>query len=99
MVDRAQYDSVIAQKFRKTELKRSTSGVIWKDHANRIISHLKDPTHDKDKIFRYYVKKNRFELVAIASIDIRDVLAVKVLKKEEERRVKEEEEVLRKLFN
>ena len=90
MVDRAQYDSVIAQKFRKTESKRSTSGVIWKEHANRIISHLKDPTHDEDKIFRYYVKKNRFELVTIASLDIRDVLAV---------RVKEEEKVLRKLFN
>ena len=90
MVDRAQYDSVIAQKFRKTESKRSISGVIWKEHANRIISHLKNPTHDEDKIFRYYVRKNRFELVTIASLDIRDVLAV---------RVKEEEKVLRKLFN
>jgi hypothetical protein len=62
--------------------KRSTNGDILKEHANSIMSHLimKSPTrYDDDTIF-FYVKTNPFE-VELVSLDIRDVLAVRIIKK------------------
>jgi hypothetical protein len=62
--------------------KLSTNGVIWKEHVNSIMSHLimKGPTrYDDDTIF-FYVKTNPFE-VELVSLDIRDVLAVRIIKK------------------
>jgi hypothetical protein len=62
--------------------KRSTNGVIRKENANSIISHLimKSPTRYDDDIIPFYVKTNPFE-VELVSLDIRDVLAVRIIKK------------------
>ena len=64
----------LAEKFPE-EGKRSTSGVIHQSFSKRIKDCLKDPS-TAEKSFRFYVKKERFELLDLPNLDLSDVLVV-----------------------
>ena len=52
---------------------RGTSGVYWQEYGEKITATIKDPS-SSDKNLRYSVKKNKYELLNIASLGARDVL-------------------------
>ena len=57
------------------EGKQSTSGVIHQSFSKQINDCLKD-TSTADKSFRFYVKKERFELLNLANLGLSDVLVI-----------------------
>ena len=46
---------------------RGTSGVYWLEYGEKITATIKDPS-SSDKNLRYFVKKNKYELLNIASL-------------------------------
>ena len=62
------------KKFPK-DSKRSTSSVVHLSFSKRIKDCLKDPS-SADKTFRFYMKKEHFELLDLPNLGLSDVLVV-----------------------
>ena len=68
------FQRFLAEKFPE-DGKRSTSGVVHRSFSKRIKDCLKDPS-SADKTFRFYVKKENFELLDLPNLGLSDVLVV-----------------------
>ena len=68
------FQSFLSEKF-PPDSKRGTSGTYYPKFGERIKATIKDPS-TADKNLRFYVKKNKFQLLDLPSLDARDVLVV-----------------------
>lgn len=72
----AEFEAFLSLKF-PPDSKRGTSGVYYQQFGDAIRAAIKDPS-SADKNLRYFVKKNKFQLLDLPSLGAREVLVVPV---------------------
>ena len=70
----AEFKRYLEERF-PADAKRSTSGIITSSFGARIAEVVRNPTTG-DKNIRFYVKKNRFQLLDLPSLGLKNVLVV-----------------------